>query len=259
MSFKLIQYHIQQRIAYLTLNRPEKRNALNAGMVEELKTAFRKAETDSLVKVIVLKASGTVFSAGADLEYLRELQQNSHEENLADSHRLKALFLQIYTCPKMVIAQVQGHAIAGGCGLVTACDLAFSVPEALFGYTENRIGFVPALVAPLLLQKTGGGKARQLLLTGELISAEKAQDYGMINFIEEGGRLGEAVEAFARKMVAETSGSSVGLTKKLLAGLRGMPLEQGMDFAAGLNADARQGDDFRKGLQAFLDKEKPRW
>ena len=140
----LVHYKVNNRVAYITLNRPEKRNALNSEVVILLKESFHNAISDDLVKAIVLKANGEVFSAGADLAYLQQLQNNSYQDNVADSTSLKDLFYTIYTSPKVVVAQVEGHAIAGGCGLVSDCDIVFSVPEAKFGYTEVKIGFIPA-------------------------------------------------------------------------------------------------------------------
>ena len=130
-----VEINAKNRIGYITLNRPEKRNALSAGMVSELIEAFSRIEREESVKVIIFRASGSVFSAGADLDYLQQLQQNTYEENLSDSNLFKELLLKIYLFPKPVIAQIQGHAIAGGCGLITVCDFAFSLPEANFGYT----------------------------------------------------------------------------------------------------------------------------
>jgi methylglutaconyl-CoA hydratase len=141
-----IDFTINNRVGYITLNRPDKRNALSFELIRELKEAFYNAERDDAVKVIVLRAHGEVFCAGADLAYLQQLQEFSYEQNLADSNHLKDLFFQIYTLQKVVIAQVQGHALAGGCGLATVCDFTFSVPEAKFGYTEVKIGFIPAIV-----------------------------------------------------------------------------------------------------------------
>src|SRR6478609_2823790 len=178
-----IQYETKNRIAYITLNRPEKRNALNYDVVTELKNAFDRAESDDECKVVILRANGNVFCAGADLEYLQQLQANTYQENLEDSTHLMQLFYQIYTLKKVVIAQIHGHAIAGGCGLVTVCDFAFAVPEAKLGYTEVKIGFIPAIVKVFLLRKIGEAKAKELLLTGDLISAQEARDFGLINYI----------------------------------------------------------------------------
>ena len=158
----LIIYSVKDRVGYITLNRPEKRNALSSELVTALKEAFATAKNDRDVKVIVLKANGESFCAGADLAYLQQLQQFSFQENLADSNHLKDLFLQIYQLEKVVVAQVQGHALAGGCGLATICDFVFAVPEAKFGYTEVKIGFIPALVSIFLIRKIGEQKAKQL-------------------------------------------------------------------------------------------------
>ena len=149
----LVEYEAKDRIGFLTLNRPTKRNALNHELVTELLLGFQKAASDDSVKVIVLRANGETFCAGADLVYLQQMQKFSYEENLSDSLQLKELFLQIYTSKKVVIAQVQGAALAGGCGLITVCDFVFAVPEAKFGYTEVKIGFVPAIVMVFLLRK----------------------------------------------------------------------------------------------------------
>ncbi|HEY9257763.1 enoyl-CoA hydratase-related protein, partial [Chitinophaga sp.] len=150
MAFSFLQYTVAERIATIALNRPEKRNALNGQLVAELREAFRTAAADEAVKVVILKGNGEAFCAGADLEYLQQLQKNTYAENLTDSRELMQLFREIYDLDKMVIAQVEGHAIAGGCGLVTLCDLSYAVPEALLGYTEVKIGFIPALVAVFL-------------------------------------------------------------------------------------------------------------
>lgn len=164
------------------MNRAEKRNALSEQMVSELKDAFIAHEKNDLVKIIVLKGRGEVFCAGADLVYLQQMQNFSEKENLEDSTHLKDLLLLIYTLKKIVIAEVGGHAIAGGCGLASVCDFIFTVPEAKFGYTEVRIGFIPAIVMVFLLRKIGEARVKQLLLTGDLVSAEDALELGLVMF-----------------------------------------------------------------------------
>jgi len=160
---------VADRIGYITLNRPEKRNALSPDLILGLKDAFVEMGARDDVKVIILRANGKAFCAGADLSYLQSMQAFTFEKNLEDSNRLKDLFSLIFTLPKVVIAQIQGHALAGGSGLVTVCDFGFSVPEALFGYTEVRIGFVPALVSVFLHEQIGGAKTQELLLSGGLL------------------------------------------------------------------------------------------
>ncbi|QHT66440.1 enoyl-CoA hydratase/isomerase family protein [Rhodocytophaga rosea] len=255
----LVEYEVNDRIAYLTLNRPDKRNALNSEMVAQLSESFKRASLDEAAKIIVLKANGKVFCAGADLGYLQQLQQNTFEENIADSTQLASLFEQIYMLNKVVIAQIHGHAIAGGCGLATLCDFSFAVPEANFGYTEVKIGFIPAIVSLFLIRKIGEGKARELLLSGELISAEQAQVYGLINYITEESELSLKVQEFARKLCHNNSAQSMGSTKKLMAHIQTMDLTNGLRFAARMNAETRESADCKKGIAAFLNKQEIQW
>src|SRR5258706_858082 len=185
----LVLYEVKERIGYITLNRPDKRNALSHELVTGLKDSLTYAENDPTVKVIVLRANGEAFCAGADLAYLQQLQKFSFEENLADSNHLKELFLKIYQLKKVVIANVQGHALAGGCGLATVCDFVFAVPEAKFGYTEVKIGFIPAIVLVFLVRKIGEKQARQLLLSGELVQGNEAMNFGLINHLVSNDKL----------------------------------------------------------------------
>lgn len=254
-----IEYAVRERIGYITLNRAEKRNALSFELVSELKTAFLLAEDDEGVKVIVLKANGDSFCAGADLEYLQQLQKFSFEQNVADSMHLKELFLLIYQLKKIVIAQVQGHAVAGGCGLATVCDFVYAVPEAKFGYTEVRIGFIPAIVTVFLLRRIGEGKAKQLLLSGSLITANQAKEMNLINEVVPPDQLSKTVEHFAKELIVSNSGNSMGITKELIAKIQSLPLDGALAYAAEMNARVRESDDCRRGIQAFLNREKMKW
>lgn len=259
MDTSLIQYEIRDRVAYLTLNRPEKRNALDDKMVTALLEGFKKALADDEAKVIVLGANGKAFCAGADLAYLEKLQTNTYEENLADSRHLMSLFKLIYTCEKVVIASIQGHAIAGGCGLASVCDFSIAVPEAKFGYSEVHIGFVPAIVSYFLLRKIGEGRAKDLLLSGRIIGAEEAAQLGMINRVVSAEALGAEVEQLAGDLCNKNSGQSMKLTKQLIATVQDVGLEEGMNIAAETNAEARATDDCKKGIGAFLNKEDLSW
>ena len=254
-----IHYSVKDRLGYIRLNRPEKRNALNFETVAELREAFGQAAADENVKVIILGGEGKAFCAGADLAYIQQLQQNTYEENLEDSRHLKELFYQIYTHPKVVIAQVNGHALAGGCGLATVCDFSFAVPEAKFGYTEVKIGFVPAIVMQFLIRKIGEGKARELLLSGKVISAEEAKVYGLINEVVEAPELENRVGEFAQELCRNNSGESMGLTKQMMAEVQGKGLETVLEYAAAQNARARSTGDCKKGITAFLNKEELKW
>lgn len=256
---KYIVYEVRDRIGYVILNRPDKRNALNHDVVSELKDAFRTAEADDKVNIIVLKANGESFCAGADLAYLQQLQHFSYEQNLEDSNHLKELFHQIYTLPKVVIAQVQGDALAGGCGLVNVCDFAFSIPEAKYGYTEVKIGFIPAIVMVFLIRKLGEAKAKHLMLSGQLISASEAKDIGLVYTVTEKEKLEEEVSAFARKLITSNSAHAMMLTKQMMASVQSMKLEDALTFASKMNANARGSDDCKKGIAAFINKEKITW
>jgi methylglutaconyl-CoA hydratase len=255
----LVNYTVNDRVAFITLNRPEKRNALNHELVAELKKSFDKAASDSSAKVIVLKSTGEAFCAGADLEYVQQLQKFSFEENLQDSNHLKELFLKIYTHPKIVIAQVQGHALAGGCGLATVCDFVVSVPTAKFGYTEVKIGFIPAIVTVFLLRKLGEAKVKEMLLSGELFSAEQVLQMGLINHVVDAEKLEAHVQQFAKKLVDGNSAESMKLTKQMIAAVPSMSVENALSYAAEMNAKARGSEDCKRGIEAFLNKEKLSW
>jgi methylglutaconyl-CoA hydratase len=258
-ALRYIRYETRDAIGYVTLNRPDKRNALSFDMVSELKQAFEFAEDDVACKVIVLRAEGAVFCAGADLAYIQELQNYGYTDNLADSTHLMQLFHQIYTLKKVVIGEIQGHALAGGCGLATVCDFTFAVPEARFGYTEVKIGFLPAIVSVFLLRKIGEARTKQLLLTGDLIPAQTAADYGLISFLVPAAELAAQVYGFARRLCVQNSGQSMELTKEILARIPEMPLEDSLRYAAQMNAEARGSVDCRRGIEAFLHKEPIVW
>lgn len=259
MTSSLVLYSVANRIATISLNRPEKRNAFNPELVSSLTEALLRASDDEQVKVIILKAEGNVFSAGADLAYLQQLQNNTHEENVKDSENLKTLFTTIYYLPKVVIAQVEGHAIAGGCGLATVCDITFAVPEASFGYTEVKLGFVPAIVSCFLMRKTGETIAKKLLLTGDLFSAEEALAYNLITYVTNKDEISQKVYDFAVKLCEETSGNSLMVTKQLIGQTTHPGLENSLNLAVQINARVRESEDFKKGVAAFIEKEKIKW
>lgn len=259
MNYSYLNYSTQNRLAYITVNRPEKRNAFNGELISELQNAFSQAEKDDKVKVIILNANGKVFSAGADLEYLQQLQKNTYKQNLADSTKLAELLKTIYRLKKIVIAQIEGHAIAGGCGLAAVCDFSFTVPEAQFGYTEVKIGFIPAIVMVFLLRKIGEAKTKELLLSGKLIDAQAAKEFRLINFVVSADKIKPEVEKFAQTLCEGASGESLKMTKQMIARVQEMNLEESLKYAAEMNAKARSTEDCKKGISAFLQKQIPSW
>lgn len=259
MTEPLVLYSVSNRIATISLNRPDKRNALNAELVQLLTETLLEASEDDQVKVIILKANGPAFSAGADLEYLQQLQSNSREANVVDSENLRRLFTTIYYLPKVVIAQVEGHAIAGGCGLATVCDIVFSVPEAKFGYTEVKLGFVPAIVSCFLLRKTSETIVKRILLTGELFSAQQALDFGLITFLSNKDEISDKVNEFALNLCEQTSSNALMVTKQLIGQTTNPLLEKSLELAVSINARVRESEDFKKGVASFLNKEQIKW
>jgi methylglutaconyl-CoA hydratase len=243
----------QETIARITLNRPEKRNALNPSVLKELAEAFIQLGSRSDIKVIILEANGKAFCAGADLEYLEHMSTYSITENLEDSLLLQKTFHTIFTCPKPVIAKVHGAAIAGGCGLATVCDFIIAGNSALFGYSEVRIGFIPAIVMVYLIRKIGDTKARQLLLSAENISASDAEIVGLITECVADEMLENRTMELAQ-ILSSNSSSSMALTKEMLNNLHGMSLESGLRYAASMNAFTRMTEDCKAGIHHFLHK-----
>jgi len=253
----LVEVRDEGVVRWLTLNRADVRNALSSDLVDAL-TAELQGAAGSGARCVALTGAGTVFSAGADLKALESMQSASYEENLADSQRLANLFRAIAEHPLPIIGAVNGHAIAGGAGLALACDAAFAVRGAKFGFTEVRIGFVPAIILNFLLRTAGEKVLRDLCLTGRLIDTDEAARHGFVNEVVEASDLAARVAAFGAE-IAKTSPDAVAATKRLFLELRGLPLDEGLAHAAGANARARATDDCREGIAAFLEKRKPTW
>ena len=254
----LVETTTDGAVRTITMQRPDKRNALNAALVSALKEALTAAEADD-IRAVVLTGAGSAFSAGADLADLRAMRDASPLENEQDSRHLAELFRQIYRHPKPIIAKVNGHAIGGGCGLAAVCDFSVVAEGAKVGFTEVRIGFVPAIVMVFVRRKLGETAARDLLLRGRLLSAAEAVEEGLFTEVAEEGALDDRVVARAEELATETSGSAVALTKRMMAQLPGMGLEESLDYAVQMNAFARGTDDCQAGIAAFLNDEDPPW
>jgi len=248
----MIKYEIKNEIGILTLNRPEKRNALHPELVRQMKSKLKEAAEDELVKVLIITGEGKAFCAGADLEYLNEMQNYSSLENEKDSRELAELFLMIYNFPKLIIAAVNGAAIAGGCGLASVCDIIVADEvNAMFGYSEVKIGFIPAIVSTFLIRRVGEGMAKQLLLSGDLIDGKRAYEIGFVNYL-----CANALELsldIASKL-KDNSQQSIKLTKEMIGKVSGLTVEDAVDYCIGLNTISRTTDDFKKGLNNFLTK-----
>lgn len=257
MQFQTIELAYHDRVAHLTLNRPDKRNALSFQLLDELTQALDEVEK-SAAEVVILTGAGKAFCAGMDLEELKTLVGKSHPENVADSRKMAQIFRRLYEFPKPTIAAVNGAAIAGGTGLATMCDFTLAVPEAKFGYTEVRIGFVPAIVSSILVWQVGHKIARDLLLTGRIFDATEAHQLGLVNEVVDAGQLIKRAQELAMQLT-ENSPTSLRLTKKLINGFISVQLDTQIEQAVEENAAIRQTEDFREGVASFLEKRKPRW
>ncbi len=254
-----IEIHIDGRIARVTLNRPEKRNALNATLVQELTTVFKDLSRPGICKAIILTGAGDAFCAGADLAALQDMQQADMAQNLADSEQLAGLFTVMHDFPGVLFGAINGHALAGGCGLVTMCDIALTHEKAKFGYTETRIGFVPAIVAKFLLEKVGSSHAYRLLLGAEIVSAEVAKEVGLVHEVATVESYEERLAWWIDHLTHGLSAEALASTKKLIRLVSGMDSKTALQYASRMNAAARMSADCKKGIAAFLDKETIRW
>ena len=256
MNYERVLYDVADNIATLTLNRPEKRNALDDLTITELKTLFAQADEDENVRVIVLTGAGNDFCAGADLSQLEKIAANaSRDENYADAMKLGELLVQMRTMAKPVIAVVRGNALAGGAGLATACDLIVAEESAVFGYPEVKLGFVPAMVMALLLRTIGEKQAFELAAFGNTITAAQAAHIGLVNRVVPSNSFESDVAQFTTEL-AKRSASAVQLVKRLVYGMDGMTFEKAIRYGAHINVEARGTPDCQIGVRRFLDSRK---
>ena len=257
MSFTTILVADEGDLRTITLNRPERRNAMTPAMQLELLAALRAAAADDC-RVVVLQGAGTAFCSGLDLTELQTMSDKTAAEHREDAERIAMLLRTLYELPKPTIAAVHGAAIAGGTGLATICDFTLAVPTAKFGYTEVRIGFVPALVSAYLALQIGDKRARDLLLTARLFDAEEAYRLGLVNEVVPPNSLADHVRALAHALAAN-SPESLAATKNLLAAQQKSWLDAAISNALDANARARETRDFREGITSFLQKRPPLW
>ena len=255
--FETLTLEFSGELATLTLNRPDKRNAINSKMVSEMQSALDDIET-SRVRVAIITGAGKSFCAGMDLEMLADIASQSSAENMEDSRRMAKMFRRIWSFSKPLIAAVNGAALAGGCGIATLCDFTIAVPEAKFGYTEVKIGFLPAIVSVFLTRQIGDKHARDLLLTGRLVDATEAKALGLITEIVPREHLMKRAHELAEVLI---SASPVSLTraKRLLTSAAAASVDADLERAILENARIRCTADFKEGLASFLEKRKPVW
>lgn len=253
MSDAVLLRDVADGVCTLTLNRPDKRNALNGALVQALMEGLAQAAADDEVRVVVITGAGKDFCSGADLAELERIAQMSPDENLRDARSLGAMFTAPRRHPKPIIAAVKGRALAGGCGLATACDLVLAADDAQFGYPEVHLGFVPALVMTILRRKVGEGTAFELVARGMRFGADEAERIGLVTRLFPADTFEADAAAYARDL-AKRPKSAMEMTKSLLYELDDLGFDAGMERAADVNAEARMTEECRTGVRRFLDK-----
>jgi methylglutaconyl-CoA hydratase len=244
-------------ITTLTLNRPDKRNAVTATMIAEILAALDVIEK-SHTRVVIITGAGKAFCAGMDLEMLAAIAKQSPAENQEDSRRIAKMLRRIWSFPRPLIAAVNGAAYAGGCGIATLCDFTLAAPEAKFGYTEVKIGFLPAIVSVFLTRQIGEKRSRDLLLTGRIINADEAKEFGLVTEVVPAERLLDRAHALAAELIA-ASPNSLTRAKHLLTSSAAPGLDHDLERAILENARIRCTPDFKEGVASFLEKRKPVW
>jgi methylglutaconyl-CoA hydratase len=247
----MISYSVENSIASIVLNRPDKRNALNDALIAEIKRGLDQAAGDESVSAIVISGAGKDFCSGADLSALEKIAGASVSENADDARSLLDLFVKIRQIRVPVIAAVKGRALAGGCGLATACDLVLASESARFGYPEVKIGFVPAMVLAILRRNVSEKRAFELITRGEEIDAARAKEIGLVNQMFSEETFDEDVKAYVRRFT-EVSKSAVALTKGLLYQVDGLAFLEALETGADVNVIARMTDDCQRGIAQFL-------
>jgi len=251
---KTVLYSVEGAVARVTLNRPEKRNALNDAVIAGIKDGLKKASQDERVRVVVISGAGKDFCSGADLSALQKIANASVAENAEDARLLLELFLLIRQLPIPVVAAVIGRALAGGCGLATACDVVLAASSARFGYPEVKIGFVPAMVMAILRRNVSEKRAFELITRGAEISADQAKLFGLVNHVFPEASFAEDVNQYVSEF-EKMSASAIGLTKTLLYQMDGMAFPQALETGADVNVIARLTDDCQQRIAKFLQKD----
>lgn len=257
-AFQTIRMDADAKVARITFARPEVHNAFNAAMIAELARAFDRAKADASVRVVVLTGEGKSFCAGADINWMREIIDYSYEQNLSESLLLAETLYKLYSIPKPTVAMVNGTAIGGGNGFLSACDIAVAAEEAQFGLSEVKIGLVPAAISPFVIRKIGESRAREYFLTGKRFPARKAEEIGLVNQVVPREKLEETVEDLVGLLL--TSGpEALANCKELIFQVSRMSLEEVKEFTARMIANLRISEEGQEGMASFLEKRKPKW
>jgi methylglutaconyl-CoA hydratase len=257
-AYKTILFSKEDRVARIVLNRPDVHNAFDSLMISELDDAFEKAKADEFIRAVVLTGEGKSFCAGADINWLREVIHFTFEQNLEESLHLAEVLHKIYTLPKPTVAMVNGTAIGGGNGFLSACDIALAADGAIFGLSEVKIGLVPAAISPYVIRRIGEGKAREFFLTGKRISAHEALKIGLVNEVVPLEKLEKKVEEIVGLLLS-SGPKAVASCKELIQRIPVMSFEEAKEYTAKMIANLRVSEEGQEGMAAFLEKRRPKW
>lgn len=257
-NFETIIYTTNKNVAYVTLNRPEVHNAFNDTMLTELTNLFTQIAKDNNIRIVVITGNGKSFCAGADVNWMKKIVNYTYEENIKDSNKIADCMYALYTLPQPTIARVNGHAIGGGMGFVGTCDIVISVDTAQFSLSEVKIGLVPACISPYIIRKVGEGGCREFFITGERLTAEKALKAGLVNSVVPIEKLDSAVEEIVNRLLS-SGPNAIASCKELLRNVPQMNLEDAKEYTVKVIAKLRVSEEGQEGMNAFLEKRKPKW
>jgi methylglutaconyl-CoA hydratase len=258
MKLTTVKYEINDKLACVTFNRPEIHNAFNSTVIAEMTQVFKAIGDEKNVRVVLLTGEGKSFCSGADLNWMRGVIKQTFEENLAESNALAELFHIMYTCKRPIVGRINGAAIGGGTGFVSVCDIAIAARSAKFSFSEVKIGVVPACIGPYVVKKMGEGKTRELFITGERMNADRAHEVGLINKVVDDDQLDAEVDKMIKAIIS-SGPEAVGMAKELIRSVPGMKPEEYKPYTAEMIAKLRVSDEGQEGMDAFLNKRKPKW
>jgi len=257
-AYETILFSKEDRVAHISFNRPDVHNAFNSLMISELDDAFEKAKADSSIRAVILSGEGKSFCAGADINWLREIIHFTFEQNLEESLHLAEVLHKIYSLPKPTVAVVNGTAIGGGNGFLSACDIVVAAEGAIFGLSEVKIGLVPAAISPYVMRRIGEGRAREFFLTGRRISAQEALEIGLVSEVAPLDRLEKRVEEIVALLLS-SGPKAIASCKELIQKVPMMSFEEAKEYTAKMIANLRISEEGQEGMAAFLEKRKPKW
>jgi methylglutaconyl-CoA hydratase len=258
MSYQFLTVERHGGVERVTLNRPDVRNAFNEAVIADLTAWAKAAHEDSTLRVVVFGGAGKVFSAGADAAWMAKMAGYSHDDNVQDARDAAAMFLAINTVPAIVIGRIHGAALGGGSGLAAVCDIVVAESDAIFGFTETKLGILPAMISPYVLPKIGASAARELFLTGMRFSAAKAQAIGLVHEVVAAAQLDEAVNRYVVEALSAAP-TAVARAKALIPNVLGKAPADAMGITADAIAAQRVSPEGQEGLKAFLEKRAPSW